>query len=54
MIDILVLLQLITDVSSLDDDGDDDDAAADDDGDCDEDLSTDHVGSTVDIRKFSY
>ena len=39
------ILQLITDVSTLADDDDDD---------CHEDLSIDHVGSTLDIWKFSY
>ena len=37
-------MQLITDVSALDDDDDDDD---------DDDLSTDQVSSTADIWKFS-
>ena len=42
----LAILQLITEVSTLED-GDDNHY-------CEEDLSTDHVGSTVDIWKFSY
>ena len=49
VIDILVIQQLITDISTLDNDHD-----ADANDDCDEDLSSDHVGITVDIWKFNF